>query len=110
MLFLDNLLNQLLGHWSWICSLKGPDKKFICCRIDENRLVMKWVSLTGESGGQIFIVNGDKITTPDDPSIEGSFKEDGLVVFYDINDMTSPVAIWSRNGENISLYNVHKEL
>ena len=62
---------------------------------------MRWTEFAYQSGGLTFNVNGNKITTPEDPAIEGSYEKDGSVVFYDVNDKETPVAVWSRKGMHV---------
>ena len=102
--YLDKSLNKFLGCWNWVCSIKGPDQEFICQRIAENRLEIRWAELAYRSGGQTFNVNGHKITTPEDPAIEGTCKKDGSVVFCDVSDKEVPVAVWSRKGIHVFIW------
>ena len=93
-------LNKYLGLWSWISIKQGPEEEFTLSRIGDNSLSFKWAKLADYPGEQIYSTKGDSMTTPEDPSITGIYK-DGCLVWYDLEDLRTPVAIWVKRGNKI---------
>ena len=96
--YVDISLNKLLGCWNWVCTKNGPDKEFICCRIAENEVEIKFKESGYDSVGHTFVVNGMNIRYISTRRHVGTFTEDGSIVFHTKDNPTSPVAFWSRKG------------
>ena len=84
--------------WKWINTKNGPDESFICYPITDKKLGFKWKRLKDKSGEQIFVIEENIITSPDDPSLRGIYQKDGYVVWYETDDLHAPIAIWARFG------------